>query len=277
MNKRNKILTIQSQVAYGYVGNNIAKLAIELHGIDAIVIPTIILSSHTDYDEVYGDKVPAELFNDLIRGITAIKISDDISHIITGYYGSKDLILLSKDCICKLKTNQQCIYVCDPVMGDNGKLYVPEEVAQSIIEELIPLSDIIVPNYFELEYILQDKFNSPAKLLELIQQNQVLKDKVVILTNAIFSGTPNNMTETIIICNGKMKRILSEYVHARFVGTGDLFTSLFTSMIATGKSIEEAVTNSALYISKVLEYLKSQNCTEISTEALLKYYHMLAK
>lgn len=277
MNKRNKILTIQSQVAYGYVGNNIAKLAIELHGIDAIVIPTIILSSHTDYNEVYGDKVPAELFNDLIRGITAIKISDDISHIITGYYGSKDLILLSKDCICKLKTNQQCIYVCDPVMGDDGKLYVPEEVAQSIIEELIPLSDIIVPNYFELEYILQDKFNSPAKLLELIQQNQVLKDKVVILTNAIFSGTPNNMTETIIICNGKMKRILSEYVHARFVGTGDLFTSLFTSMIAKGKSIEDAVTNSALYISKVLEYLKNQNCTEINTEALLKYYHMLEK
>lgn len=274
---KKKILTLQSQVAFGYVGNNIAELAIQLHGIDIISIPTVLLSAHTDNEKVYGQPTSSSLFADLLKGIDALEIKKDINLIITGYFGSKDLISLSADYISTLKSQQKCIYICDPVMGDfrTDGLYIPEEVAKGIIDKFIPLSDIITPNHFEFEYILQKKIKSESELVELIKNNKLLKDKTVVATSVTLEDTPTDILETLIIRDGNIKRIASEKVQIDTVGTGDLFTSLLASQIALGTSIENAVSVSANYISAVLKSVQSQNLREFNCEALIKFWGML--
>lgn len=274
---KNKILTLQSQVAFGYVGNNIAELAIQLHGIDIIAIPTVLLSAHTDNEKVYGEPTSPSLFADLLKGIDALEIKKDINLAITGYFGSKDLIELSAGYISSLKWEQPCTYICDPVMGDfrTDGLYIPEEVAQGIIEKFIPLSDIITPNHFEFEYILQQEVRSESALVELIKSHKLLKDKIIVATSVALEDTPADVLETLIIRNGNIKRIASEKVHIDTVGTGDLFTSLLASQIALGASIENAVSVSANYISAVLKYVRSQNLREFNCEALIKFWGML--
>lgn len=266
---QSKILTIQSQVAYGYVGNNAAELAIQLHGIDAICLPTVILSSHTGFNPVYGQAVTPELFADLLRGIDAIHVAKDLLHVVSGYYRTKEIIALSKNYIVALKNKQQCTYICDPVMGDNGALYVSEEIASAIIHELIPVSDIITPNHFEMEYILQDQYNTPTALVQRIQTDSVLSKKTVIVTNTHFPDTPKDKVETVIIAQGQYKRILSSYVDAHYYGTGDLFTGLLASRIAIGCTIEEAVTYCVHFISDLITYLSANHYTELNAKGLV--------
>ena len=100
---KDKILSIQSKVVYGYVGNNIAELAIQLHGLDIISFPTVYLSAHTGHRPIHGKAVSKDLFDDLIAGIEAIDVLGTTSCVVTGYIGSEDILLSSSEFIQRIK------------------------------------------------------------------------------------------------------------------------------------------------------------------------------
>ena len=128
---KSKIISIQSRLVFGHVGSNIAEMAISLHGLDIVSLPTVLFSTHTGFTPVYGASISKNLFDDLIIGIEAIDIIKDSFGIISGYIANPEIVKSSSSFISKTrKAYPEMLYICDPVMGDNGGLYVPEEVAR---------------------------------------------------------------------------------------------------------------------------------------------------
>lgn len=270
---KNKVLSIQSRVAYGYVGGNIADLILQLQGIDIISVPTVLLSTHAENKLFMGESLSPALFSKLLEGIDLLDARNDINYMITGYFAEKRLMEIAYHFIKRLKTQTPFTYICDPVMGDYraGGLYVKEEVADFYIQHLIELSDIITPNQFELEHILKEKIETEQQLLKLITHSDLLAHKTVVMTSAQLSDTENDAIETIIIANKKIVRIAAKKIDAEIVGTGDLFTALTTAQLNKGRTLEEAVSTTALFIEKVVKYLKENNLREMTTESIIKF------
>lgn len=273
-NHASNIVSIQSQLVYGYVGNNIALPAIHLHGLDVISFPTVLFSTHTGCSPIYGEPISNNLFNDLIKGIEAIGILKDTRAIITGYIGSDQIVRSAHTFINKIKqANPENIYVCDPVMGDTDQgLYVSKEVADSIINKLIPISDIITPNQFELKYILKDEVDTIDSILSNIKNNSLLKDKVIIATGCFLKDTPAQSIETIVFSNNEYKRIVSPKVNIEMVGSGDLYTAVFAAQLCKGKDIYGAANTATQIVYKSLVYSAAKNYSEMNSECLNKVF-----
>lgn len=267
---KNKILSIQSKLVYGYVGSNIAELAIQLHGLDVIAYPTVYLSAHTGHQPIHGIKIPKELFDDLILGVEDLKLLNSVCNIITGYIGSLDILKSSAAYIKSIKERcPETTYICDPVMGDVGGLYVDTEVAQSYLNDIIPLCDILTPNHFEFEYIIGKEARTEADVIKAIQNNSILSQKVVIVTSCHLHDTANNEIDTLILQNGVCKRITTQRIDIETTGTGDLFTAILASKLAQGATIEGAVKEATQVIKRALDHTVLMGHIELNAASLL--------
>lgn len=278
MNSR-KILSIQSQVASGYVGGNIANLIIQLHGIDVISIPTVLFSTHADNSSSIGDIVDEHIFSELLLGVESINVKNDISYIITGYNKDVSLIDITYKHVKRLIETVGSKYICDPVMGDyrTGGLYVETNIAEQIISKLIPIAHIITPNHFELEYILGDTFCSPEELLALIKKQQIFTDKIIIATSVRFRDTPICKKEIAIIDKNNIFRISYTEIDISIVGTGDLFTAILSAQLTNGYSIIESVNIAVSFISELLAQMYGDNMKELSSKSIIKLLKLINK
>jgi len=138
---------------HGHVGNKSAVFPLQLLGIEVDAIDTVQFSNHTGYGSFKGKVLDADGLWDLIEGLAENGLLV-YTHLLTGYMGSAALLKVVIRIAEKLKQiNPDLVYVCDPVLGDNGKLYVPEELVGVYKESVVPLANIITPNQFEVEQL----------------------------------------------------------------------------------------------------------------------------
>ncbi|SMG43864.1 pyridoxal kinase [Sphingobacterium psychroaquaticum] len=271
--KGSSILSIQSMVSSGYVGNNVAGLAIALHGLDMVNVPTVFLSTHTDHAVYYGASTAPELFRDLLRGVAAIPVYERLACIVSGYINDASLMVAVVDFVQHWKeVGGNRPYVYDPVFGDmrtNG-LYLPAAVADASIATLLPVCDIMTPNHFELSYLLGCKFSTINNLLEAVSAHSVLRDKAIVLTSALLEDTPADKVETVLIWKGKVRRFLEDMVPVEAVGTGDLFTAVLSAQLTLGQSLEEAIPLAKSFVGAVLRQVLAGGETEMGAYALLQ-------
>ena len=145
------ILSMQSQVAGARVGNSVAAFAIERLGVRVFQLPTTLLGRRPDRGAPGGGPLPAEMLHALFEGLAADGNLAEIDAVLTGYIGAGEQAALILDIVAQVKAaNPEAIYVCDPVLGDDGKLFVPQRVADAVLQSLVPHADWIAPNAFEL-------------------------------------------------------------------------------------------------------------------------------
>uniref|UniRef100_A0A2C9LDY3 Pyridoxal kinase n=1 Tax=Biomphalaria glabrata TaxID=6526 RepID=A0A2C9LDY3_BIOGL len=228
-----KVLSIQSTVVFGYVGNKSASFPLQLHGYDVSTINSVQFSNHTGYGKWKGQVLDAQEVTDLFDGLRINNLLN-FSHVLTGYIGSESFLKTVGDAVKEMKSrNPGLKYVCDPVMGDNGKLYVSEALVPVYRTEIVEQADVITPNQFELEQLTQlpveteeQAFNAMNKLHErgvgtVVLSSSNLGDKDIMLCLA--SIRQDGIS--------KRFRIKIPIIPAIFVGTGDLFAaSLLTWM-----------------------------------------------
>jgi pyridoxine kinase len=98
-----------------------------------------------------GQVLNGEQLNDLVDGLEQNRLMGKYSHLLTGYIGSTSFLQQVMSTLAKLrKETPGLVYVCDPVLGDDGKLYVPEELVEMYKTEMVPLATILTPNQFEV-------------------------------------------------------------------------------------------------------------------------------
>ena len=171
-----RVLSIQSHAVRGHVGNKAAVLPLQVLGHEVDIINSVQLSNHTGYPAVKGQVLSGGDLDTLVEGLESNQLLQDYSHVLTGYIGSLSFLQSIASAVSKVKwwrekaaadaedrglgaVCDEVCYVCDPVLGDEGKLYVPPALVEIFRDEVIPNADILTPNAFEVR---PDRPTAPA-------------------------------------------------------------------------------------------------------------------
>jgi pyridoxine kinase len=247
------VISIQSQVAFGHVGNSAAVFPLQMHGIEVIAVPTTLLSNRPGYPTVRGRVLDAQLVADLLLGVEERGALDTCRMILSGYLGSPGIAAVVADFVARAKARHpKLIYCCDPVLGDRDRgLFVHAGIPPLVRDLLCPLADIITPNHFEFEYLSGEKVTA---IDQAIAQARALRGpSTVVVTSAELLGKPAGEIETLAIERSRAWRVRTPQLPISPNGTGDLFAALFASARVLGSSTPEALSHAASAIFAVLE------------------------
>lgn len=257
------VISIQSQVAYGHVGNSAAVFPMQMHGIDVIAVPTTLLSNRPGYPSIRGRVLDAQLVADLLRGIEERGAVDTSRVILSGYLGSPDIAAVVADFVQRAKArNPALLYCCDPVLGDRDRgLFVQADIPPLVRDRLCPLADIITPNHFEFEFLCGTRATTSEQVIAQAQALMAHGPSTVVVTSAELAGMPDDQIETLAVersQTGSQTRIQAWRVRTPKLpispsGTGDLFASLFVSARVRGSDTKDALGHAASAIFAVLE------------------------
>ncbi|PSW14735.1 pyridoxal kinase PdxY [Photobacterium sanctipauli] len=237
------ILSIQSHVVYGHAGNSSAVFPLQRMGYEVWPIHTVQFSNHTQYQQGWtGRAFEAKDITDLVAGMAAIGQLENCEAILSGYQGSAEQCLAIKDTVEKVKAaNPAALYVCDPVMGapDKGCIVAPG-IAEHLINTLMPMADIIVPNQFELSQFAQMEINSLEDAVTACKA-ALEKGPKIVLVKHLHSISSEKFSMMLATQEGCW---LAQRPHLEFdkqpVGVGDLISALFTGQLLTTNQPEQA-------------------------------------
>lgn len=213
-----RVLAISSQVVYGPVGLNCIVPALQSGGHEVLAIPTILLSNHPGHGKPEGRATAAAEMSAMITALKKLGAFENLDAIITGYFASAEQIEIVAAFIAKLKCS---IVLIDPVLGDHGKLYVGEAVAQAIRDKLLPLATIVTPNAFELSWLTGLPIGSSK---EAVHAARSLGITDVIATSVVKSV---HELSTLRISSGQVEEITSPIEVEVPNGTGDLLSGFY--------------------------------------------------
>jgi pyridoxine kinase len=249
------VISIQSQVAFGHVGNSAAVFPMQMHGIDVVAVPTTLLSNRPGYPTLRGRVLEAELVADLLVGIEERGAVDAAGMILSGYLGSAEIAAVIAGFVTRAKTlNPALRYVLDPVLGDRDRgLFVKADIPPLVRDRLLPLADVITPNHFEFECLC----GADARTLDqVIAQARALIARgpaTIVITSAELSGMPSDEIETLAIERAAAWRVRTPRVPISPNGAGDLFAALFSSGRVRGQDTPQALAHAASGMFAVIE------------------------
>ncbi|HIF9108376.1 TPA: pyridoxal kinase PdxY [Photobacterium damselae] len=237
------IISIQSHVVYGHAGNSSAVFPLQRMGFEVWPIHTVQFSNHTQYKQGWtGKAFSAEDITTLISGIEKIDQLQQCEAVLSGYQGSADQCLAILDAVKKVKQhNPNTIYVCDPVMGapDKGCIVAPG-IAEHLINDVMPMADVIVPNQFELSQFVGMEINNLEDAVAACKA-ALTKGPKVVLVKHLHSVSDEQFTMMLATEKGCF---IAQRPHLPFdlqpVGVGDLISSLFTGGLLKGWTPEQA-------------------------------------
>jgi pyridoxine kinase len=257
------VISIQSQVAYGHVGNSAAVFPLQMHGIDVIAVPTTLLSNRPGYPTIRGRVLDAQLVADLLLGVEERGALETCRMILSGYLGSPDIAAVVADFVQRAKArNPALLYCCDPVLGDRDRgLFVHADIPPLVRDRLCPLADIITPNHFEFEWLCGAKATTTDQAIAQAQALLARGPSTVVVTSAELADTPDGQIETLAVERPKERfkegfkawRVRTPKLPISPSGTGDLFASLFVAARVQEKDTPDALGHAASAIFAVLE------------------------
>jgi pyridoxine kinase len=259
------VISIQSQVAFGHVGNSAAVFPLQLHGIDVIAVPTTLLSNRPGYKTIRGRVLDAPLVADLLRGIEERGAVENCKMILSGYLGSPEIAAEVADFVARARArNPQLAYCCDPVLGDRDRgLFVQKDIPPLVRDRLCPLADIITPNHFEFEWLCGAKVTTIEQVIEAAQTLMARGPSTVVVTSAEFADRPDDEIETVAIEQSQAWRVRTPRLPINPNGTGDLFAALLVAARVRGSDTPDALSHAASAIFAVLERTAARGTEEM--------------
>jgi pyridoxine kinase len=223
------VLSIQSHVAYGHVGNASAVFAMQRLGVEAWPIHTVQFSNHTGYGEWTGRVFDGPFVDELLDGIEARGVLPTCDGVLSGYMGSADVgsaILAAVDRV--RGANPDARYCCDPVIGDVGRgVFVRPGIPELIRAQAVPKADIVTPNHFELDYLSGVVSRTAGDLAAAIEGVRRLGPKTVLVTSVHLDDTPGDAVDLAVGEGGRIWRVRTPRLDLSVNGAGDAIAALF--------------------------------------------------
>ena len=246
------VISIQSHVVYGKAGNSSAVFPMQRLGCEVFPINTVQFSNHTQYQEGWtGKAFPASDIVELTNGLKAIGVFEKTDAVLSGYQGSVGQCEAIVDLLSLVrKSNPSAIYVCDPVMGDPEKgCIVKEGIAEYLIDTLMPMADVIVPNQYELSKYVGIYINDLSSAVEACRMALKNGNKIVLVKH--LHSIDSNLFTMMLAYDSDIyiaQRPKVDFVKQP-VGVGDLISAIFTSCLLKGLSPIESFKhcNEAVY------------------------------
>src|SRR5580698_812185 len=188
------LLSVQSRVAYGHVGNAAAVFPLQCLGIEAWALDTVAFSNHTGHGRWRGDVVAAETVAALFDGIADLGVLPRSDAVLSGYIGTGETGAVLLDIVARIKqANPTALFCCDPVIGDTDTgSYVTDGVAEFFRDRALALADIVTPNRFELEYLTGRSIANFAEAAEAAAMLRATGPNLVLVTS--LDAEPDRMT-----------------------------------------------------------------------------------
>ncbi|XP_042866406.1 pyridoxal kinase-like [Penaeus japonicus] len=230
-----RVLSIQSHVVSGYVGNKSACFPLQVLGFEVDTINSVQFSNHTGYKTFKGHVLD--------------------NNQLGKYEESVSLFVRNPKLRLYLALQIPFFPVCDPVMGDHGKMYVPEDLLPVYKEHIIRLADIITPNQFEAELLSGRKIRNEADALEVMEWFHQQGVKTVVLSSTDLGSENELLGLASSVINGKSTRLQIGIprLPVNFTGTGDLFASLLLGwMHHTDCNLKKSVENTVDTMQTIL-------------------------
>jgi pyridoxine kinase len=264
-----RFLSLQSHVAYGYVGNRAATFPLQRLGHEVWAVNTVEFSNHTGYGAWKGRTASAEQVADIVHGIEALGMFARCDALLTGYVGDAALGDVVLETVAKVRSaNPRAVWCCDPVLGDiDTGIYVKPGIDAFFKDRALPLADLITPNHFELEHLTG---RTVETLDEAVAAARSLLDgpRLALITSFRHKGHAEQI-EMLAVTPEAAWRIVTPLIAFEIMpnGTGDAVAALFTAHWLESGDIASALASSASSIYAVLEATRAMGERELQLVA----------
>lgn len=251
------VLSIQSWVAYGHVGNRMATFALERLGHKVTCIHTVIFSNHPGHGGFRGEVRPARSIDEQVAGLVERGLLDDLDLVLSGYLGSAD----NGQAVARAVDRLGAPYLCDPVMGDDpGGLFVAPDLPRVLAAELLPRAAAATPNRFELAHLTGRTVLGPD---DAAAAAAGLGPGIVVAT-----GIPDGGGIACIgWSGGEVHRISRRRRPHPGHGAGDLFAALFAARYS--EDWRGAVTAAAATVDAVIAESRGRELAVVGAQAAI--------
>jgi len=226
-----KILSIQSAVAFGHVGNSAAVFPLQRIGAEVLPVNTVNFSNHTGYGAWRGSLITPEEVHDVILGIEELGVLPQIDVVLSGYQGGVGIGDVIVDAVERVKAaNPSAIYACDPVMGNaKSGCFVAPEIPELLRDRVVPVSDIITPNQFELGYLTGTEPSTLATTLDSVDLARAMGPSTVLVTSVEQPDRDPGTIEMLAVDDAGAWIVTTPYLPFKANGSGDVTAALFAA------------------------------------------------
>jgi pyridoxine kinase len=247
MTRVTTILSIQSSVAYGHVGNSAVTFPLMRMGVDVWPVITVHFSNHTGYESWRGPLLSAADLRDVVQGIDERGLLGEVDAVLSGYQGGTDIGAMILDAVGLVKLrNPAAIYCCDPVLGDaDVGSYVLPGIAEFMREQVVPAAQIITPNQFELTALTDRQVSTMADVLDAADVARALGPEVVLITSVVRRDTPPARIEMVAVDSDGAWLVSTPRLPRTFTGSGDVTAATFLAALLRLRDVPEALAHAA--------------------------------
>lgn len=225
------ILSIQSSVAYGHVGNSASVFPMQRLGVEVWPVSTVLFSNHTGYGEWRGPLVAPDDVRDVITGIGERGAFPEVDAVLSGYQGGTQIGDVILDAVAQVKAaNPSAIYACDPVMGNaKSGCFVHPDIPVLLRERVVPKADLITPNQFELGFLTGTEPEDLESTLASVDAARAMGPSTVLVTSVLQPDRPADTIEMLAVHGDGAWIVRTEHLPIKCNGSGDVTAALFTT------------------------------------------------
>jgi pyridoxine kinase len=263
------ILSIQSHVAYGHVGNASAAFPMQRLGHEVWAVNTVQFSNHTGYGAWRGPVFPAEAIREVVTGIEERGVLPSCDGVLSGYMGDAAIGETILDAVARVKAaNPNALYACDPVIGDVGRgVFVRPGIPEFMRDRALPAADVVTPNQFELEFLAGARVTSLDSAKAAAGALLARGPRVALVTSLQTEETPADSIEMVAVDGEGAWRLRTPLLPLSVNGAGDAIAALFFVHLLTTGSAAEALSKAASSVYGVLKATAAAGSREILTVA----------
>lgn len=259
------VISVQSQVVYGCVGNSVALPTLQGGGLNVVAVPTVLLSNTPHYDSLHGGAVPLDWFTGFLADLDRRQALQHARAVLIGYLGSpQQAAALARWLERAISAKPGLKVIVDPVMGDyDSGLYVHPDLPVALGKHLTPLATGLTPNGFELEQLAGRELRTSEAAIAAARELLGGRTEWLIVTSAAPSEADAYRSRTLVVTADDHHEFIWDRIDSGAKGTGDLFTASVTGRLLAGATLLDAVKAAHDHVVKVLQRTARLNCNEL--------------
>ena len=264
-----KILSIQSSVAYGHVGNSAAVFPLQRLGHEVWPVLTVHFSNHTGYGEWRGPLLAPTDVADVIAGIGDRGVLGEADAVLSGYQGDPAVGAVILDAVERVKSeNPQAVYCCDPVMGDIGRgMFVRPGIPEFMRDSVVPKADIITPNHFELDFLAGRETHTLDEILDAVDTVRDRGPRDVLVTSVLHENLGDERLDVVAVSDAGAWAVTTPLLPISPNGGGDITAALYLAHLLTSGSPATALSATTSSVFAVLEATLAAGTRELQIVA----------
>ncbi|MFC8733914.1 pyridoxal kinase PdxY [Luteimicrobium sp. NPDC057192] len=226
-----KILSIQSAVAYGHVGNSAAVFPLQRIGVEVLPVYTVNFSNHTGYGQWRGPLISPDDVREVLRGIEERGVLPQVDVVLSGYQGGEGIADVILEAVERVKAaNPDAVYSCDPVMGNaKSGCFVAPAIPVLLRDRVVPAADIITPNQFELGFLTGTEPDTLESTLASVELVRATGPRTVLVTSVERPDREDGTIEMLAVDDSGAWLVTTPYIPMKANGSGDVTAALFTA------------------------------------------------